>query len=224
MSQPIKQHDFPNNNHENTILSETDIEERFTQLFQGQYLLVNLGNIPVGKPPWFDEERYEAGRQFVKNYRGGLFFAHLTSLTLLLYPPQVLKPLIFTGKSETPKKSYRRYISTAVHVMNWYRGDMWKADSRTRKSLQLVRQYHSDGATRLNSPEVRPLVDRVDISNCGKPLNGGKPLCPAIANDLRSLPDCPFSHLLNENYTNFTRTTTDQVPYFNQVFVYLIYV
>lgn len=201
---------------------DEDLEKRLKSLFKGQRELVYVDNIPDGKPHWFDEEKFEAGRQFVKKYRGGVFFAHLTSLTLLIYSPQVLKPLIFTGKSETPRKSYARYISTTLHVLSWYKGDIWQSGSTARKSLQKVRQYHTDAALRVNSPEIRPLVDMVDISNCGKQLHKGRPLLGTLQKDFSTIPECPYLHLLNESYSNFVASSTDPVPYFNQVgYIYL---
>lgn len=139
----------------------------------------------------------------------------------MLYSPQVLKPLIFTEKSETPLKSYRRYISTTVHVMSWYKGDVWQSHSQARKSLQIVRQYHTDAALRLNSDEIRPLVDEMEVTNCGRPLHKGRPILAALQEDLRNIPDCPFFPLLNGNYMNFYATPTDRVPYFNQVRIIL---
>ena len=115
------------------LADDEEMQQLLKNLIEGQHLLVYLGEIPDGRPTWYDEEKFEAGRQFVKKYYGGIFFAHLVSLTLLIYSPQVLKPLIFTGKSETPKKSYRRYISTTLHVMNWYQGDIWKTGSKATK-------------------------------------------------------------------------------------------
>lgn len=134
---------------------------------------------------------------------------------MMLYPAQVLKPLIFTEKSETPKKSYRRYISTTIHVMNWYKGDVWQAGSKARQSLRLVRQYHTNAAIRLNSPEIRPSVDKMEITNCGIPFHKGKPMLELLQKDLSTIPNCPFLPLLNGSYKN--DMSIDQVPYLNQV-------
>lgn len=196
---------------------EDYMEDRVRDLLEGQNRLVNVGNIPNGTPPWFDKEKFADGRDFVKKYYGGIFFAHLISLTAMLFSPQVLKPLIFTGKSETPKKSYQRYIRTTLHVMNWYFGDIWETDSKARRSLQLVRQYHSDAATHLNSPAVRPFVDKVDISHCGETVHQDQSLIQALQEDLSSVPDCPFLSSLNENYFYFKKESHTSIPYINQV-------
>lgn len=136
---------------------------------------------------------------------------------MMLYSPQVLKPLIFTEKSETPKKSYRRYISTSIHVMSWYMGDMWQADSKARRSLRLVRQYHTDAATRLNSVEIRPSVDNTEITKCGLPLHKGQPILEVLQKDFSSIPNCPFLSQLNGSYKNADAFPVEQIPYLNQV-------
>lgn len=197
---------------------EEEMEKIMKQLIEGQHFLVNLGeDIPAGTPPWFDEKKFEAGKQFVKKYYGGIFFCHLVSLIMMLYSPQVLKPLIFTEKSETPKKSYRRYISTSIHVMSWYMGDMWQADSKARRSLRLVRQYHTDAATRLNSVEIRPSVDNTEITKCGLPLHKGQPILEVLQKDFSSIPNCPFLSQLNGSYKNADAFPVEQIPYLNQL-------
>ena len=53
-----------------TELSEEEMEIEMEKFIEGQYLLVNLGNIPDVTPPWLDMKKYEAGKQFVKKYYG----------------------------------------------------------------------------------------------------------------------------------------------------------
>jgi len=187
-----------------------DLEKSIHLLLKGQKEGVQLGKIPEGHPPWFDESKYLAGLRMVDKYYGGILVAHIASLTLLVYSPQVLKPLIFTGKSETPEKSYRRYVSTSVHVLSWYRGDIWKPGSKARQSLQYVRNLHSNAAVNLNSAENRPLVDKINISNCGEKLDRGRPLIESIRDDLKSTQSCPFRQLLEVNNSLSS-------PYLNQV-------
>lgn len=199
-------------------VTSKELEEMLERIIvDGQRSLVHVDDIPSGKPPWFDEAKYEAGKQMVSQYYGGLLLAHLVALALLVYSPQVLKPLIFTGKSETPEKSYRRYISTSIHVLSWYRGDIWRPGSLARQSLHRVRIFHSQAAIAFNSAEVRPQVDAVNISHCGQALHRGKPLVEALRQDLSVIPDCPFIQLLDKNYTQFSGESSNPAPYFNQV-------
>ena len=145
-------------------------------------------------------------------------FSHLLSLTLLVFSPQVLKPLIFTGRSDTPKKTYFRYISTTVHVSSWYRGkDIFDKSSKARQSLQQVRNYHSKTAQTVNAAETRPQVDMCNTSWGNTPLHRNKPLCPVFSKDLGSIVDCPFLHLLDDNYKTMTASSPNPVPYLNQV-------
>ena len=187
-------------------------------LIEGQYHLVYLGDIPSGKPPWFDEAKFLAGRQFAQKYYGSLMFSHLLSLTLLVFSPQALKPLIFTGRSDTPKKTYSRYISTTVHVSSWYRGgDIFNPSSKARQSLQQVRNYHSKTAEIVNNTETRPQIDKMSSSWGNPPLHRGRPLCPAFRKDLGAVVDCPFLDLMDDNYKTMEATSSNPVPYFNQV-------
>jgi len=168
------------------------LDEQAIKMMEGRSILVHTGDIPAEKPEWYDEEKFKKGQQMAEKYYGGILLAHLSSLIMLLFAPSVLKPLIFTGKSETPKKSYRRYIATTVHVMSWYRGDIWREGSGARESLRQVRKYHSDGALTMNSEKMKPIVDRVDISQCGPSLDRGKPFRHAMQKDYSSVIDCPF--------------------------------
>lgn len=165
--------------------------ERLETYSKGEQILVKTGDLPSEKPEWFNEKKFKAGQRLVKKYYGGVLLAHLLSLIMLLFSPSVLKPLIFTGKSETPKKAYRRYIATTVHVMSWYRGNVWREGSRARESLRRVRNYHSDAALTMNSPMVKPLVDQVGIAQCGPRVDGGKPLRYAMERDLGAINNCP---------------------------------
>ncbi len=219
MSSPKVIHSYTNKEPVNQDCGE--LKKSIYLLLQGQKEGVQLGKIPEGYPCWFDESKYLAGLRMVDKYYGGILVAHIVSLTLLLYSPQMLKPLIFTGKSETPEKSYRRYVSTSVHVLSWYRGSIWIPGSRTRQSLQQVRDLHTSAAITLNSTENRHFVDKTSILNCGKRLDKGIPLIESIRNDLKNTQACPFLHLLDKNYVTF-KGNDSQTPYLNQVFIAML--
>ena len=211
-----QQHNRPSYNDSNNA----DMEAMMKSLIEGQYKLVYLGEIPKIKPPWFDEAKFQQGRQFAQNYYGGLMFSHLLSLTLLVFSPQVLKPLIFTGRSETPKKTYFRYISTTVHVSSWYRGgDIFDPSSKAHQSLQQVRNYHSKTAQIVNALETRPQVDTCNASWANRPLHRGRPLHESFRKDLGFIVDCPFLHLLDDNYKTMDHLSSKPVPYLNQVII-----
>lgn len=86
----------------------------------GQDVLVGLGQIPDQPPSWYDPAKFQRGQQFFQRNFAGIFMAHMLSLITLLSSPQILKPLIFTQRSETTWKAFERYISTVVHVSCWW--------------------------------------------------------------------------------------------------------
>lgn len=50
--------------------------------------------------------------------------AGLCGLIAVLAIPTSLEVLIFTGRSSTPLKAYRRYVQTIRHTMNWYEEEL----------------------------------------------------------------------------------------------------
>lgn len=199
--------------------TDLNLEELSKCWIEGQYVSLHNVQPPYGKPSWFDEEKFKSGKQFVKKYYGSIFFAHLVSLTMLLYSPQVLKPMIFTGKSETPEKSYRRYVSTAIHVLSWYHGDIWDPNDKARKNLEKVKTYHEAVAKATNSAKTRNKVDTLDVSACGPPLHGGCPLRQSIQKDLNdAIPDSHYGPFFHPSYHSFHYSSNSKIPYFNQVY------
>lgn len=196
-----------------------DVETTTKSWINGQYVPLRVGEAPHDKPSWFDDEKFKAGKEFVQKYYGSIFFAHLVSLTMLLYSPQVLKPMIFTQKSETPEKSYKRYVSTAIHVLSWYHGDIWDPQNKARRSLEKVKKLHEDVARITNSPDKRAVVDNLNISSCGLPLHQGCPLHLSIQQDFNDvIPDSQYGPLFHPSYHTFHNVSHDnRIPYFNQV-------
>ena len=191
-------------------------------IIEGQHKLVNLDEIPSGKKPvWLNQEKFNTGRQFVLNFYGGVMFSHFVSLIMTLFSPQALKPLIFTERSHTPTKAYRRYISTTVHVSSWYRGgDIFQPESLAHQSLQKVRNYHSKTAEAVNNPMNQLLLDGMTSSWCNQPLHVGRPLCPVLRKDFNDVIDREYLNLLHENYKTLTPSSPNSIQFFNQVLNY----
>ena len=194
-------------------------EEMFLKtVIEGQYQSVDLGDIPDGKPLWFDKNKFNAGRDCVMNYYGGVLFSHFVSLIMMVFSPQGMKPLIFTGRSQNPKITYRRYIKTTVYVSSWYRGaDIFHPQSLARQSLQKVRNYHSKTAEAVNDTENQLGLHNVTSSWCNKPLHQGRSLCPVINKDFGAIIDSKFLNLLHENYKTINPTSPNSIAFFNQV-------
>ena len=59
------------------------------------------------------------GREFFAHNRLSLFTCALSGLLVLMYVPSILKVLVATGKSKDPLLSFRRYLSTLNHMLDW---------------------------------------------------------------------------------------------------------
>lgn len=195
--------------------SDEQLKEIMDDLIEGQRFPCYTGDLPKGKPEWFNEKKFKAGQRLTEKYFNGVFFADIVSLTMLLFSPQVLRPLIFTQKSETPDKAYRRYVQTSAIVACWYRDDIWDEGSAARRTLRMVRKYHSDAAATVNDPQTRPKVD--EIRSHLEPLHNGRPVHEAVASDFRAVKSCPFFPVLNDSYKKLYDSAPMPAIYFNQV-------
>lgn len=127
--------------------------------------------------------------------------------------------LIFTQKSETVLKAFKRYVGTLVHVTAWYDGDVWKSGHPSRRSIQLVRDMHSHAQRNANSPQKKANCDKASINECGQSLTNDRPMLPSILKDSLTLPTCPYAKF-RRNVPGTTRSSNanndDDYLYFNQ--------
>ncbi|XP_039447703.1 uncharacterized protein LOC120426947 isoform X1 [Culex pipiens pallens] len=135
-------------------------------------LLNDAGTIPVDAdvdtyemhyPPWFDEEKFKRGQQFYTTNRACMLTAGLCGLIAVLAIPTSLEVLIFTGRSSTPLKAYRRYVQTIRHTMNWYEEELVPG-SKSWKSLEYVRRIHAASGKQANKQNSKMLVSQKDVA------------------------------------------------------------
>uniref|UniRef100_A0A182KG29 DUF2236 domain-containing protein n=1 Tax=Anopheles christyi TaxID=43041 RepID=A0A182KG29_9DIPT len=103
-------------------------------------------------PSWFDETKFKRGQKFYSDNRFGILQANFCSLLVLLADPKGLRILEHTGKSSTTETARKRYVSTFVHMNDWYECELVPG-SRSWKSLSQVRRMHlsaSNSATKRN--------------------------------------------------------------------------
>lgn len=81
-------------------------------------------------------------------------FAMFNSLVCGLSVINLLKPLVFTGESDTPPKSRDRYEKTAAIVSQWHFGNIWDVNSKARKYLQTVCGLHDGTRTKMMNSEA----------------------------------------------------------------------
>ncbi|XP_054165992.1 uncharacterized protein LOC128963503 [Oppia nitens] len=109
-------------------------------------------------PNWFDLKKYERCIYLARKHFVSLYIAHFIGLLMIIQIPSGLAPLLVTGNSSTVAKLFRRYLSTLIHVRNWYESNPFDKQSLANKSMLKVRAMHKRVAQLMNS---RPNVDGV---------------------------------------------------------------
>lgn len=132
------------------------------QLLEGLDAPGDSGN-PPQKPPWLDMELFERGRKFYQRYLFCVFISDLVALLCMFGVGRILRPLIYTRRSDTPFKALRRYVSTISRVVLWYSGDLWRPDDPAHKDILQVRRIHASAAATFNTPSKRQSVDEVTV-------------------------------------------------------------
>lgn len=101
-------------------------------------------------PEWLEPKLIQEGQAFVRKYFFSIFFAHFVSLIFLLCYTPVRLILIRTARSNTAVKALKRYVSTLVHIKQWYEGDLLESGGRNH-DLSKVRRLHARLGQSLNS-------------------------------------------------------------------------
>ncbi|KAK2144831.1 hypothetical protein LSH36_726g01021 [Paralvinella palmiformis] len=123
---------------------------KLQKLKDGDKIPGDCGHPMDAKPDWMVTEKFQRGREFFFKHTTAVVLAMNCSLAVGLSVSNLLVPLVFTGMSNTPKKSFSRYLHTFVHVALWHYDDVWQADSKAHKSLEIVRSWHHSVAARMN--------------------------------------------------------------------------
>ena len=104
-----------------------------------------LTNCYVEKlPDDFNLDRFERGQMFFQRNMAACLFPMFNSLVCGFSVIPLLKPLVFTGESDTPPKSRDRYEKTAAIVTQWHFGNIRDVNSKARKYLQTVCGLHEN--------------------------------------------------------------------------------
>lgn len=159
------------------------------ELLEGIHSNGDCGN-PASPPPWLDRELFERGRQFYHRYLFCVFFSDLLALLMMFSVSRILRPLMYTGKSDTPFKALKRYVSTIMHVITWYTGDVWDTQDEAHRDIQRVRSMHVNLYKVMNSPNHQSHVDEVTVKVKGH-QEPECPLHPDLRRDLASQVKCP---------------------------------
>ena len=168
-----------------------------------EYLKVLLDGMAVGgvsecpldsKPEWFDYDKFRRGQRVAKKYLFGLLLAETLSLLMLLYFPGALLSLTYTRKSDTPYKSFKRYLSTVMRVRSWYLDDIWQPGTEGHKNVRVVRAMHKKVRHELHNTKLDEVYKKGTLSkSCTFGCKGAaiwSPLHEMIREDFQG--SCPY--------------------------------
>jgi len=183
-----------------------------------EYLKVLLDGMNVGgdsgcpldsKPEWFDLDKFRRGQRVATKFLFGLLLAETLSLLMLLSFPPTLLSLTFTGKSDTPYKSFKRYLSTVVRVRSWYLDDIWQPGTEGHKNIRVVRAMHEKVRHELHNTKFDEVYKKGTLSrSCTFGCKGAaiwSPLHEMIREDFQG--SCPYPRPNQRPFLNYQRNT-----------------
>ncbi|XP_022112500.2 uncharacterized protein LOC110991450 [Pieris rapae] len=111
---------------------------------------VNVEDLEIKLPEWFDEKKYNQGRRFQKDFFFMQSITMILGLVAVMAIPTILSVLVGTRRSNSQYTAFKRYWSTYSHVKSWFDHDL-KPGSLSWRSLQTVRSHHivADRASKL---------------------------------------------------------------------------
>ncbi|XP_068225504.1 uncharacterized protein [Palaemon carinicauda] len=159
------------------------LSPRLKELLEGLNEPGDSSNQPV-QPEWLDRELFDRGRSFYQKFLFCIFFSDLLSLLMAFSMNRIIKPLIYTDKSDTPTRALRRYVSTIMHIITWFSGDVWDPNDRAHKDILHVRNIHNNAAGIFNSSENYNEVQRTNVRSKGH-VEPKCPFSPSLRQDLQ---------------------------------------
>ncbi|KAJ6633173.1 hypothetical protein Bhyg_16017 [Pseudolycoriella hygida] len=144
---------------EERILTSSEIEaKRYMQnLLTGAFCKpcdIGAGNdCSAILPDWYDEVKFKRGQKYFLDNRFGMLLSNLYGLYTLLADPKGLDVLDSTGKSSTADTAKKRYVSTIVNMLMWYKDDL-HPNSKSWKSLLRVRKMHFSASNSAFKKEI----------------------------------------------------------------------
>ncbi|XP_047496098.1 uncharacterized protein LOC125043821 [Penaeus chinensis] len=157
------------------------VSSRMQELLEGLNEPGDCGN-PIEPPSWLDRQLFNRGREFYYRYFFCMSFSEVLALVFMFSIMRALRPLMYTGRSDSPRKALRRYFSTFQHVTAWHEGDVWDPTDRAHKDLLSVRAIHNRLSGVFNSSKEHHKVWNTNTHDKG-----------------HEEPACPFYHTIRED-------------------------
>lgn len=125
--------------------------DRLARLYRGvtDDMPGDFDTLMANKPDWIDPEMLKRGQQFALEHYFSVSFSKIVSLYILFaISRNGLDTLIYTRKSDTPYRAYRRYYATSVVIKSWLETDILTPGTRgnenMRKVFRMHRKVHED--------------------------------------------------------------------------------
>lgn len=208
-----------------TAFHELQDVHRLVQLFQGvsEDMPSDFDTLLKNKPDWIEPERLKRGQKFALKHYFGVSFSKILSLYILFaLSRNGLDTLIYTRKSDTPYKAYRRYYATSDIVKSWMETDILTLGTRGNKNMRKVFRMHQKvHEDLLQKPivdgEMEPLCAILDQTWCTDFLSN-------LEKDFQCISPAPaeINALIEQRKTAFNQCylTTTQFGFFGLAVVY----
>jgi hypothetical protein len=174
--------------------SDSILPEYLNLLLEGMNVCGDSGCPMDSRPEWVDLDKFRRGQWVAMKYLFGLVLAEMLSLMMILSYPDGLHSLVFTGKSDTPFKSFKRYLSTVTRVRSWYSDDIWQPGTEGHKNIKVVRAMHETVRQGLHNTKPEDLPKKINLSGNSKCVCKEKaiwsPLREKICEDFQV--SCPY--------------------------------
>lgn len=119
-------------------------------------------------PPWFDQRKFEEGREFFRRHVLSVAFSYFCSLYVGFTVDSLAKAVSFTGESDTAERSRRRYLNTMGHLFSWHTSDIISDNTSIGyRSIRFVRNMHDRVRRRMATEDTESLhryVTQYDIA------------------------------------------------------------
>jgi len=124
---------------------------------------------------------------------------------MLLSFPRTLLSLTFTRKSDTPYKSFRRYLSTVMRIRSWYLDDIWQPGTEGHKNIGVVRAMHEKARREMHNTKFDEVYKKGTLSrSCTFGCKGAaiwSPLHEMIRKDFQG--SCPYPRQNQRPFQNY---------------------
>lgn len=173
---------------------ESVLPEYLNLLVEGMNVCGDSGCPTDSRPEWVNLDKFRRGQWVAMKYLFGLVLAEMLSLMMILSYPGGIRSLVFTGKSDTPFKAFRRYLSTVTRIRTWYSDDIWQPGTEGHKNIQVVRAMHEAVRQGLHNTKPEDLPKKITLSTNSKCVCQEEaiwsPLHKKIHEDFQT--SCPF--------------------------------